>query len=60
MPSGSFDNQESFILAGFGLFFTIFSGVLAYSLTHNIYAEYGVSMGIVLAHIVLLVLTKRR
>ena len=59
MLNDSFDNQESIILAGFGLFITIFSGVLAYSLTHNIYAEYGVPAGVILLHVVIIILAKR-
>jgi len=53
------DSSELFILGGFGLFITIFSGVLAYSLTHNIYAEYGTPAGVILIHVVIIIFARR-
>ena len=48
------DELEVFLLVGAGLFITIFSGVLVYNFTHNIWISIGASMAVISLHIIIL------
>ena len=46
-------DEQLFWLGGTALFIIIFSGALAYSLTHNIYVGYSVSGVVLLLHVLI-------
>ena len=48
-------DSQLFWLGGTALFIIVFSGALAYSLTHNIYVGYGVSAAVLLLHVLIFI-----